>query len=58
MTTTPWAMKRRTVGAAARADMKNVISASAVARQVDLDTSERIGAEQWDRNVAGAAGRI
>jgi hypothetical protein len=51
-------MKRRPMRAAAWADMKDVVPALTVARQVDLDTGERIDAEQWDRNLdKGAAGR-
>jgi hypothetical protein len=43
MSTAPGAIKRRSVQAAASADMKHVMPALAVARQLDFDAEERIG---------------
>src|SRR5271166_1853123 len=43
MTLTASTMKRRPVRTAAGADMKHVVSALAVVRQIDLDANERIG---------------
>ena len=43
MPTAQVTMKRRSVQPATRADMKHVMPALAVARQLDLDAEERIG---------------